>query len=1243
MQVLNETHVPSSGYSRAAKHHQRDRNRLQVRWYEPKLRYDFDAEYVTVGSLPGLLKRSFENDDTIRKLLCDSVILSRQVKTSQPVSQHTRLVSAIILKLLQRGRMPLPTLEIEQAAIDAFDLTDSVNDLGKTTNIELGWESETGNRYNIDRSEFIHRLAEKRTFKLEADFQDKLLDSQYEERFITRWVTENLGDSAAHWICPQAPLDALKDSSPDQNADDFKDQRVDFIAHPPCGASFAIEIDGPEHMDALNFDTRRDHALKRSTNMDVIRVPNRELELNEGPNLNQIKKRFLHQVPRGTVPPISSNKSGNRKIADFARACSIGSKIQSVIAQAVNRGWLTGDEWNLEITGGGPTAAGAVLDVLRMYSALDLLYGGKSGPVKCRIRTQDGDAKAWCIEAGEWSEIENSEFEDPNLKILVESDSSPFDQIAHRDVDIIIRPAFLPIEFRTDLPSDFPRQPIVVEDFETAEPALTFFLRNVFRKQSFREGQGIAIWRTLRQQDTVVLLPTGGGKSIIYQLSGLLMPGITMVIDPIVALIEDQIDVLHRYGIDRATGISSALNHMQRGEKLKRAEQGEFQFILMAPERLQSPEFRRTVRSLCTSSLVNLAVIDEAHCVSEWGHEFRPAYLRLADTLRSTCTDQFGKAPPLLALTGTASRAVLKDMMIELGIDQSQSDNVVRPTTFDRPELKFEIHRTETSKEGMDVLRGVVKSMPQKFGDSSTRFFRSRGYDTSSGIVFVRTVNAEDWGLMATKDAVAKVTDAPVVAYSGSIAPNGVQDWEVVKREYAREFKENKAPILVATTAFGMGIDKPNIRFVVHNGMPGSIESFYQEAGRAGRDGKDAWCVVVTSEFDEVRSNRMLDPNASIEEIRSIHQNYDNDWDHMDDVTSVIYFHIRSFQGVEVERELVNKVLHRLGDLNEHQTVNITGDNKEHGLIEKAIVRLVRTGIVADYTIDWSKRQFLLDVPRFDFGLCKSKTIKHVELAQPSRSRAFAAKIEAIPDTDPKTTAASLVSELIKFTYDVIERSRRRAILEAFNLARNAKGDQSIRQRILEYLQEGVHADRIDELLASTQPNLDDWWEIIEKTQTAVDAGELRGLTVRRVESYSYDPGLLFTRAASESMCSDRDDGICIRDFSSAIRFGITNLYQTECMMQMICNLYRFAATRAEKLDPLLTMGLLELEPKHAQYEPFRFRAFAHAKKSDNPETKTVGATFALYDAVDAASDTADAMVKRYTAKSLRLLGAGKE
>ena len=336
--------------------------------------------------------------------------------------------------------------------------------------------------------------------------------------------------------------------------------------------------------------------------------------------------------------------------------------MQFVVARALEYGWLTpGESWEIDIRGDGATAAAGVLDALRLLAGIDILYGGCSVPTRCTVRADNGFVRTWMRDGGgRW--VKTTVFDAPvyRLTIAVESTTSPFQCVRGKGLDFVIRPAYVPALIAAGQSFDLRRRAAVVTTYEEARTPLTMFLRNIFRKRDFRPMQGQSIFNVLRQNDSVVLLQTGGGKSIIYQLAGLLMPGVTLVVDPITALIEDQVEGLRSYGIDRAASITSQLADREERERLlRRVERGEYLFVLHAPERLQSPQFRTALRALVECAFINLAVVDEAHCVSEWGHDFRPAYLNLANNLRRLGADREFRPPPLLALTGTASRAVL--------------------------------------------------------------------------------------------------------------------------------------------------------------------------------------------------------------------------------------------------------------------------------------------------------------------------------------------------------------------------------------------------------------------------------------------------------------------------------------------------------------------------------------------------------------------------------------------------------
>ena len=438
------------------------------------------------------------------------------------------------------------------------------------------------------------------------------------------------------------------------------------------------------------------------------------------------------------------------------------------------------------------------------------------------------------------------------MRIRLECDRTSCESLPDRDEvpTVVVRSTGVPVLMR----DQFHIEPGSRESFTSAggdpkvgRAALEVVLRAVFAKQQLLEGQFEAISSVLAGRDCAVLLPTGAGKSMIYQLGGLCLPGRTLVVDPLVALIEDQLDGLRTHGIDRALGISA-------GSLTKEARDAYFVFV--TPERFQRQSFRDTLIAGADVEPVNLAVVDEAHCVSEWGHDFRAAYLNFGRTLRSTCAGRLG-VPPLLALTGTASRAVLTDVLFQLGIVDDHEHAIVRPASFDRPELSYQVLRCPADDSDA-TLRRVLAAMPGRFGAVAATFFEpTSDENTYSGIVFVPTVNG--WhGLNDTMQTVRRSATA-AVPYAGS-PPKGIQyaEWDRRKRDSTAAFRGNRAPVIVTTKAFGMGIDKPNIRWTVHYGLPGSIEAFYQEVGRAGRDRRQAHNLLILSESDPEHSRHLL-------------------------------------------------------------------------------------------------------------------------------------------------------------------------------------------------------------------------------------------------------------------------------------------------------------------------------------------------------------------------------------------------
>lgn len=357
----------------------------------------------------------------------------------------------------------------------------------------------------------------------------------------------------------------------------------------------------------------------------------------------------------------------------------------------------------------------------------------------------------------------------------------------------------------------------------TAHQAALEALTRYFGYDSFRPGQQGIVEALLAGRDVLGVMPTGAGKSVCYQIPAALSPGMTLVISPLISLMRDQVDALNDLGLPAAF-INTTQTPDEQAMVFAQAAAGQIKLLYVAPERLETGRFR----DFAARTPISLIAVDEAHCVSQWGQDFRSSYLGIGDFIAG-----LPQRPPVGAFTATATERVRRDIVGLLGL----RNPAVTVTGFDRPNLYFDVVKLETKYKAAWVARYVAD------------------HPDESGIVYCATRKTTE----ALTDTLNQMGH-PAVAYHGGMSPDA--------REVAqRDFITDKVPVVVATNAFGMGIDKSNVRYVIHHNLPESIEAYYQEAGRAGRDGEPSRCTLLWNESDIVTRRRLLDNDYENERL----------------------------------------------------------------------------------------------------------------------------------------------------------------------------------------------------------------------------------------------------------------------------------------------------------------------------------------------------------------------------------------
>ena len=901
---------------------------------------------------------------------------------------------AVILNILQRG---LPT------KLNFYALESLIN---KSENFNWNAKDETSFELIIDNNKdevaelvfkSLHIIDPRiKLGDLNSNYKEswEKLGSEFEENFLFNYLPNIISKNGAfiiQLVASQRSVGSIVSESINTNnlqkrvKQNFEDQRTDFSIEFPYYDSnkpkgIVIEIDGSQHQntDQQFLDTERDNAVANSGWNNTLRIKTSEFKSSQ--IADKIKSLLVPALSNDYVKITTSN------YVEPIWNTSLGLDILQITlipfgVSRIQRSYLEYLAYNASIIKNKSKVKVAVIErdvpcSKLAFEDLNILIQSLNQLSSEKLHFPQVE-----LEVFSTSEFINSKYQAKNARLISDLDKTikydllidlsvldrnenPNNIATNSDEIITIRSVhYLTAKRQVATNSLINYHPFCsysndkggweISD-DNFKNGIDYILKSIFRKREFRPGQLPIMHNALQCRSVIGLLPTGGGKSLTYQLSALLQPGICLVIDPIRSLMKDQVDGLNRNLIDSCVFINSTLQGEAKRNAMRQFAEGEVQFVFISPERLQMEEFRLLLDDMYEKGhFFSYCVIDEAHCVSEWGHDFRTAYLRLGENAINFCKTKNLESLPLFGLTATASYDVLADVQRELsGNDERKrlsEEAIVRSEYTKRNELQYIVEevtfptgtlnniwdlKKELSSKKQDRVKRLLSNIPEKidefqsshelvFSDTDwenndkneqeafdkmlienydpSKFYQeknaalifcphTKGYFgvTDKFKVSKSGMPVERHGYYDTLSSLPGI-NAGYFMGSGSDSDGTAQVIQEESFDNQDRFINSDLNLMVATKAFGMGIDKENIRYTIHVNYPSSIESYVQEAGRAGRDRKLALSYILFNN-QEVKLPTEDEP-------------VDHDFD------INMYFHKNSFKGVQKELAVLDELL----------------------------------------------------------------------------------------------------------------------------------------------------------------------------------------------------------------------------------------------------------------------------------------------------------------------------------------------
>lgn len=695
-------------------------------------------------------------------------------------------------------------------------------------------------------------------------------------------------------------------------------------------------------------------------------------------------------------------------------------------------------------------------------------------------------------------------------------------------------------------------EPINYNVTDEDKVVLEFFLENIFDKPAFREGQFPIISNALNRKDTIGLLPTGGGKSLCYQLPCLLQPSINFVVCPIKSLMYDQNENLVNMLVTNVSFVTSDLDANERRQIETDFEQGRYLFVWISPEKFQIPSFREKITSIVANFSIAYAVIDEVHCLSEWGHDFRTSYLNLAKTIdKLSPKDENGEGKiKFIGLTATASDKVLKDIKIEFSRRKQrlEDENIKSLLDYSRKELKFEVINDKGNKSQ------TLKSLLSDLHDTESFIETTE----KAGIVFTPNVNGA-YGCFQVSNTLNTLYQNKVNWFSGDIPKRDVYDKQTgrktgtepvmqrdefnkFKLQVQKDFKKDKYQILVATKAFGMGIDKQNVFYTFHYGLPSSVEALYQEAGRAGRwdrnktenKGKTGKCYVLYSPetHDSERVERLFHKDTTFAEMKEISNEVGFGGR---DIFKHVFLFTQGQNDIDEDFKIILGVVKvyfkaetkvRIFWNDAYSKLKINNDT-----LQKAIYRLSLLGIVSDWTTNF-----------IDHFEVRFKTQNETTITKSVSN--YITKYETNTDIEIEiskvqkaTTLEKSIWYLLNWTFENIAYSRKQSLKTLSDWCTQFEDSESFKSRIDSYFI-FTETTFILQHIAENPKEFEKWFDVLTTNNqfpNEVEFKKLRDSISRFLESYRNNLGLNFLSGFVRLALNEYQDSDGKERFESAL------------------------------------------------------------------------------------------------------------